>query len=230
MTCAAWPITWPCDINGVNPDALEQAQALAQQLLWALSGYRLGVCDYHEAIRPQCQDRCVAPYKGTDGLWYNGGVADCCELLMAHRPVWTVTEVIELGRTLTTDEYVLEGNYLRRRYACWACGALCDDAPIEVRYTAGTPVPPGTALVMGEVGCEYLAALDNRPCKLPSRATSISRQGVTVELGSPDDFLNAGRLGLPLTDAWLTGVNQGGLKGPSKVYSPDLPRATAIRG
>lgn len=229
MTCTAWPVTWPCDTTDVDPTVVEQAVELAGQLLWALSGYRIGVCQFHEGIYPQCGDTCVAPYKGSDGLWYNGGIADCCKLLLAHRPVQAVSEVKVLGVTLDPGDYTVQGGYLKRRFSCWPCAWECDDAPIEVRYEAGVPFPSGTGLVVGEVACEYVQALQGRVCKLPSRATNISRQGVNVQLASPEEFVKAGKIGLPMADAWLTTVNRGALQSASKVFSPDLPKAYAIR-
>ena len=230
MTCEAWPITWPCDINGVSQEALDTAQSLAQQLLWALSGYRIGVCDYHDAIHPECLGTCPIPYKGPDGNWYNGMFwTDCCKLLLDHRPVWEVTEVALFGQVLDPSFYALQGNYLMRRDVCWPCGPECTDAPITVKYSAGVPFPAWADVVMGEVACEFLAALDNKPCKLPSRVTNISRQGISVTLGDAADFIGKGKLGLPLADAWLTAVNGTALRMPSKVFSPDLPKSYAVR-
>ena len=230
MTCEAWPVTWTCDVNGISPQALDAAAELASQLLWALSGYRFGICTYVEGIYPAGCDSCVAPYKDLNGEWHNGGVADCCRLLMKHRPVSKVNTVTELGRILDAGDYVMQGGYLKRRFACWPCAWECDDAPIHVDYMAGVPFPIGTEVAMGEVGCEMLAAMQGNVCKLPSRAINVSRQGVTVEMGAIGEFVKAGKIGLPLTDAWLTSVNQGVLQVASKVFSPDLPGAYSIRG
>jgi len=104
----------------------------------------------------------------------------------------------------------------------------CDDPPITVSYRAGVPFPSGTDLAVGEVACEVLAALQNQPCKLPSRAVSISRQGVTVDLQSADDTVARGKLGLPLADAWLDVTNPRALAVASRVYSPDV--SGSVRG
>ena len=97
------------------------------------------------------------------------------------------------------------------------------------------PFPAGTAAAVGEVACEYLASLQGRECRLPSSATSISRQGVTVVLASSDEFntlrpgLDHRRLGLPIADSWLNSVVGGGPRVASRVYSPDLARGIPTR-
>jgi hypothetical protein len=229
MTCEPWPIVWPCDTTGVDPALLDAAQSLAEQLLWAMSGYRVGRCTFREAFRPALTGECGVPYKGRDGNWYNGGRAgDCCHVLLSHRPVSSVTEVVDGGVILDAAAYALEGSRLRRRGACWTTSGPCDDPELVVTYEAGVPFPAGTGVAVGEVACEYLSALQGQTCRLPSRATSITRQGVTVTLDTAQDFIKAGRLGLPVTDAWLETVVGIGPRVPSRVYSPDLGRAFRV--
>lgn len=232
MTCESWPIVWPCPIEGISDDVLNLAHGLAVDLLQSLSGSRLGICSYTEAYRPAgTSGGCAGPYKDSTGNWRNGATwsRDCCRLLLSHRPVIEVCAVWDRGNLVDPTGYDVESGWLRRRGACWSCGDACDDPPVAVSYRAGAPYPSGTAVAVGEVACEYVAALENRPCKLPSRAVSIIRQGVTVNLGSADEAVSRGRLGLPIADAWLTAVNRRGLVMASRVYSPDLPRSSPAR-
>lgn len=231
MTCEAWPIAWPCDINGVDPDIIELATAAAQSLLWATSGRRLGVCDYADDVWPSCSCGCGGgPYKDASGAWRNsGGFYDCCRLMLAHRPIVAVTSVAEHGIDLDPAAYSWSATYLRRQGSCWPCADDCDDPPVRVVYTAGVPLPGSTALAMGEVACEFVAGFSGNPCKLPSRAITVARQGVTVELQSPDETIAANRIGLPIADAWLRVANPNGLTRTSRVYSPDHPRSTPVR-
>jgi hypothetical protein len=228
--CDAWPIVWPCPITGVDPALLASAKALAEQLLWSMSGYRVGVCTYREAFRLQATGACVAPYKDSRGYWHNGVQTDgmCCKVLLTHRPVEAIVEVIDGGWPLFPDQYALEGSWLRRRWGCWGSAFPCDDPQLIVTYRAGVPLPVGTDLAVGEVACEYLTALQGQPCRLPSRATSITRQGVTVTLDSASEFLNRRRIGLPITDGWLESVAGAGPRVASQVYSPDLPRGFRV--
>jgi hypothetical protein len=224
--CEEWPITWPCDTTGVDQALLDAAQSLAGQLLWALSGYRVGLCTFREAFRPAVSGTCGYPYKDANGNWQNHGNAEglCCRVLLTHRPVDSIDEVVDGGVILDPAEYRLEGSWLRRRGACWTTSFPCDDPELLVTYQAGVPFPAGTAGAVGEIACEYLSALQNQVCRLPSRATSITRQGVTVTLDTADEFIKRGRIGLPVTDAWLEAVVGIGPRVASRVYSPDLPK------
>lgn len=226
--CEEWPITFPCDTTGVDTGLLDAAESLAGQLLWALSGYRVGVCTYREAFRPARDGGCGYPYKDRYGNWQNNGHAGglCCKVLLSHRPVQSITEVVDGGAVLNPHEYRLEGSWLRRRGECWTSSAPCDDPELVVTYLSGVPFPAGTDVAVGEVACEYLLALQGQPCRLPSRATSITRQGVTVTLDTAEEFIKRGRIGLPITDAWLEAVVGIGPRVASRVYSPDLPKAT----
>jgi hypothetical protein len=228
--CEEWPIVWPCVIANADPDILDAAQSLAEQLLWALSGYRVGRCVFREAFRPAAAGGCGFPYKDENGYWRNGGRtgSSCCRVLLTHRPVISVTSVTEPGHLLDPAEYVLEGSWLRSRNGCWPMAAECEDPELQVTYLAGVPFPAGTAAAVGEVACEYLTALEGGQCRLPSRATSITRQGVTVTLDTAADFVARGRIGLPITDAWLESVVGVGPRVASRVYSPDLPRAIRV--
>jgi hypothetical protein len=226
--CEEWPVAWPCQTAGVDPVLLDAAQSLAGQLLWALSGYRIGRCTYRESFRPALTGDCGYPYKDVHGNWQNNGHrgGECCRVLLSHRPVDTITEVIDAGAIVDPVDYSLEGSWLRRRGQCWTTSLPCNDPELIVTYQSGVGFPPGTASAVGEVACEYLSALQGDPCRLPSRATSITRQGVTVTLDTSDAFIKRGRIGLPVTDAWLETVVGIGPRVPSQVYSPDLPRGT----
>lgn len=229
MACEEWPVEWPCDTSGVDQALLDAAHDLAVQLLWSLSGYRIGVCTYREAFRPAASGACGFPYKDSNGNWRNNGrLGDCCRVLLSHRPVQSITEVEVEGDVLDPDEYALEGSWLRSRNGCWPVVARCDDPALIVTYEAGVPVPAGAAVAVGEVACEYLDAMQGKPCRLPSRATSITRQGVTVTLDTAADFVDRRRIGLPITDAWLETVVGAGPRVASRVYSPDLARGFSV--
>ena len=223
--CAPWPIAWPCPTEGVPQETLDSAQSLAGQLLWALSGYRIGLCTFREAFVPSSNGGCPVPVNHGYGRWTNSYVGNCCRVLLTHRPVEAVSEVSDGGTVLDPAAYALEGSWLRNRLGCWATVGVCDDPELIVTYQAGVPFPPGTAGAVGEVACEYVTALSGGQCRLPSRATSITRQGVTVTLDTAAEFVGRGRIGLPVTDAWLETVVGIGPRVASRVYSPDLPKA-----
>jgi hypothetical protein len=233
MTCEPWPVDWPCCVDNVSGERQDAAAQLAATLLGAMAGGRiLGACTYHEDYLPTAGGgECGVPYLDGAGHWHNGGRGgNCCRILLEHRPVRSIESVTVAGIVLDAADYRLDGGWLVRVGACWPISAaMCDVPTVRVEYTAGAGWPAGTALAVGEVACEYLNAMDGKACKLPSRAVTITRQGVTVNLGDAGDFIAAGRLGLPIADAWLRAVNPTGHKVRPKVYSPDLPRMSRVR-
>jgi len=225
--CEEWPVTWLCDVTDKTPEQLAAAQQAAIQMLWSYGGRHVGRCTYVESYWPPCASGCGGPWKSSDGHWHNGNLHDCCRILLAQQPPAEILSVNEWGTVLDPEAYALDGAYLRRRGACWSCVDDCTDPPVTVEYTAGFPLPGTTGLAVGEVACEILHAMEGGLCKLPSRAISITRQGVTVQLASVDDLTKQNRLGLPLADAWLQLVNPNALTTRSKVFSPDLARRGA---
>lgn len=230
MACSEWPIAWPCEVPEPLTDQYVQAASFASMVLWSLSGRRLGVCSYTEGYWPECAAECGQPYKGSDGLWRNGGAAsDCCRILVAHRPIVAVEQVMVDGIVMDPASYDWSDSYLKRMGACWPCGLDCEDPPVAVAYTAGFGYPAGTEAATGELACELIKGWNGDPCRLPSRAVSVSRQGVTVQMADPGAFITNGLIGLPLVDLWLRALNPNGLKRPSRVYSPDLARVERLR-
>jgi hypothetical protein len=62
-------------------------------------------------------------------------------------------------------------------------------------------------------------------CALPDRVTSVSRQGVSYTILDNQDFLENMRIGIYEIDLFLKTANPVKALAPSKVFSPDMPRA-----
>lgn len=233
MTCNAWPIVWPCADKPAKSTELHEAaaQQAAQSLLWARTGRNLGLCRLTESYRIG-RTGCYLPMPDGGevvlGTWHRDhhhGV-----LFLEQSPVQLVHSVTVDGVVLDSSGWRLTGQRLERIAARWGTEVVVD-------YTHGVPLEGelwgSAALAMGEVAYEYLQAFCGGPCKLPSRATSITRQGVTVTLGAPLPAPAAGRgpmlLGLPLADAFISALNPAGLTSRSQVYSPDVPTARRER-
>jgi hypothetical protein len=187
-----------------------------------------------------------------DLVWHNGGRGGpCCAINLVSLPVQHVVDVREFGQVLPETAWWLESpGLLMRRGSCWPVALSCDPAPVEVTYQWGVPIVapvdavaadpdgeppvvgvdavPGSELwgmvaaAMGEVTVEVMHAMCGRPCKLPSRAITITRQGVTVQLADPTTTLESRLLGLPLADALILTVNPNRKQARSRVYSPDM--------
>jgi hypothetical protein len=129
----------------------------------------------------------------------------------------------ERGISRAVDElYPGLVSYLMSTMGC--CEDDCQEPPVEVTYKYGIDVPALGELAMGELACEILAGLRGLDCRLPSNAVSVTRQGITVDLGDASTLYNEHRIGLPLCDAFIRDANPNRLKMQSSVHSPDLTR------
>jgi hypothetical protein len=75
----------------------------------------------------------------------------------------------------------------------------------------------------------YLLSIDSDECGLPERVTSIDREGLGIQLMTPQDFLDKGRTGLPSVDTWLALANPKQASRPSQVFTPDSPPGIGIQ-
>ena len=229
MTCTPWPYRWTCDtpLDDVEPELAAVAIAGAQDILWSLSGRRYGICETEEAYRPPC-DQCLPPYGGTFGpgveLALGREKRDCCKIVLTSQPVRQILRVEVNGEILDPDEYALDMNVLRRVGQCWPCGDGCEEPPVVVTYEWGMDVPALGELAMGEVACEILKALQGKDCRLPNNAVSVTRQGVSVQLGDSARLFEQMRLGLPITDMFLMQTNPARLHSRSTVHTVDTAR------
>ena len=226
MTCEPWPVSPLCDLSEVDDTVAEEATNVASELLWALSGRRFGNCSVTELYTTSCGNECGMPYKDANGNWYNGvvGTHECCSIRLDRLHVREVTEVRLDDTVLDPASYVLLGGLLRRIGACWPCELYCTEPRIAVTYGYGAPIPLVAELAMCEMVTELVSGMTGGTCKLPSRAVSITRQGVSVEMTGTLDLLNAGWQGMPLTDQFIKLTNPGHMVQRSRVYSPDMAK------
>jgi hypothetical protein len=98
-----------------------------------------------------------------------------------------------------------------------------------VRYDRGVPVPPAGLVAAGDLALDILRARQDKACRIPQRAQSVSRQGVDVQLVDPYELFSQGLTGLPAVDAWVAAVNPNRNRTRARVYSPDGPRSARIR-
>jgi hypothetical protein len=232
MECSVWPVSYPCDVSTEDDTIVALATSSAQSILWGLSGRRYGVCETTESYRLPCNSPCYLPWFDDFGPgveWrLTGGYPyrrRCCEIHLAQKPVRSINAVEVYGVLLDPSEYYLTNSgVLQRINECWPCDSECDVPPIEVTYTYGIDVPALGAMAMGELACEIIAGWTGGDCRLPSNAVSVTRQGITVDLGNAQTLFEQGRIGLPICDAFLRETNPGRLQQASGVYSPDLSR------
>lgn len=227
MTCETWPVRAnACDLG----EEAEVLTAWAQRILSSAVGHRYGICTYTERIWPEVRCSCLSPgsvlfaaLAASQDPLHAFWECSCCRLPLAHGPIRGTPTVTVAGSAFTA--FLVSGSSLiRNDGSCWPSGDGCAEAPIVVAYTAGIAPPPGTSLAMGELACELARAFRGEPCRLPSRVTSLVRQGVSMDFGDPAVFLGEGLLGLPLCDTWIRSGNRNKLPGRSAVLDPLAPQ------
>lgn len=247
MSCS-WPVDRTClPVAETLIDTQQQkdAEDLAVQVLWSLSGRQFGVCPV--IVRP-CRQPCGGLWGGSfygtpvgyplivawDGANYRNLMCGCgpkCSWISPNvvhlsatvgLPVQEVTEVVIAGVVLDASEYRLEGDLLYRVGADWPHQDLTQplDEPgtWSVTYTRGNPPPGGTAKLVGLLAKEFLAACSGGKCRLPRRVQSVTRQGVTYDMIDPTDIYAAGKTGISEVDLWLSAVN------PHHIMQPPVVR------
>jgi hypothetical protein len=103
----------------------------------------------------------------------------------------------------------------------WPLNTWTEPNRLFVEMRVGFDFPAGAARAVGELAWELLKACDGEECALPSRVSSLSRQGVSMNLIDSLDFLDEGWTGLPLCDRFIRSTNPNRLAQGSRVLSPD---------
>jgi len=217
-------VTYPCDVSAVTADILAQALSMAQSWMFALSGARIGMfTTTDDMYQAECGPRCFFPYKDAQGQWRNGlvGAHDCCRIEIFRQPVNAITQIKLSGVVLDPTGYVLTSNSVRRLDACWPCIDSCEAPIIQLDYTWGVTPEPLALAAAGELACEFINILVGSECKLPSGASQIVRQGVTVTRPNIESILSNGLTGLPIVDAFIRTYNPAGLRQRSRVIRID---------
>lgn len=232
MPSELWPVKWPTsfDTASSTAESIELAEHFAAAIMRFLTLERVG--GKTVTIRPGykwCQSRARSgPFRydfTLDSDYYlcvcsTGCGCDIEPYIELALPVGRVDEVRINDVVVDPSTYrVVDGKYLvmddGNGFA--TCGA------IEVTYLNGYPVDLMGQYAAGALAMEYLRAIDgDKKCRLPSGITSITRQGISMEMTTglfPD-----GLTGITEVDAFVNLWNPNGLKIRPKVYSPDTAR------
>ena len=202
-----WPIDPKClpPITDENRSQMREALDTAVLVLWALTGRRFGVCPV-EYVLPRRDTHCGPRPSLVDGQWFNHAAGGARDVVLPG-PVDSVTRVLDIaGRELPVP--VVDGDMLR-------------DVPAGahiVEYLRGEPVPAGAAERVAILARErYLQCIGDSRCRLPRNTTSVTRQGVSVQMPTPQEIIDSGSTGLPEVDLWVRALNPNGLSSSSEV-------------
>lgn len=223
----------------------------ASEILYALSGRQYGgFCQ--ETIRPCAGGAALPGFAWSrwsypwipakfGATWLNIGPACGCHIAwdcgcsgipqvnLGRSDVQQILRVNIDGTDLSASAYRLdEGRFLVRTDGdYWPC---CQDLSkdlgeigawyIELEY--GRQVPQMGAEAAKKLACELVKACVGEDCALPSRVTSVARQGVSFAILDPQDFLSDGRTGLYEVDLFLKAVNPNGLARRATAWGPGL--------
>ena len=150
------------------------------------------------------------------------------QVRLRHKPVISIERVTTPEGDLTPEiDYLLANDaYLvRPNRGTWNL-----DCGIEVEYTYGTLAPAMGRQAAIALGNQFVLAYEGSDnCTLPDRVTSISRQGVSLTVLDPQDFLKDGRTGIYEVDLFLAVANPSKALKRAKVFSPDKPRGERRR-
>lgn len=225
------------DLSSDNVEAFEAAADFASDVLFALSGrqYR-GECG-PVTVRPcSTRNRCFAPYQA-DSI-RECGCGGLSFALLPGYPVLSIAQVKIDGAVISPDEYRLDDRRKLVRLAdgfgasqVWpSCQRLdLDDTEEQtwsVTYYYGVAPPASGAAAAAQLGCELYKACapGTGECAIPTGATRVTRQGVTVERESLTAFLATKQTGLVKVDAFLAAYGADGARRRPAIWSPDGPR------
>jgi hypothetical protein len=170
------------------------------------------------------------------GSWYNltcggcGGSCSCTPLSVAlmPSPVASIVEVKLNGAVLAASGYRVDNfrELVRLGGFTWP---VCQDMTLadtedntwSVTLQVGQAVPAIGALAVGELACEIMKACLGEACAIPRNASTVTRQGITIDFPSIYELLDRKLLGLYAADLFVSTYNPHGLTAAPMVYDVD---------
>ncbi|WP_428950954.1 hypothetical protein [Streptomyces sp. cg35] len=128
-------------------------------------------------------------------------------------PVHKVVGVVVDGTELPADAYAVydQRDLVRLDGKGWPCCQRLDKPLTEpgtwaVNYERGKPLSVAGRRALGALACEFTRLCVGDKCRLPSRVTNVSRDGVTWQI-DPSTFYAEGLTGITEVDLWIKAVN-----------------------
>lgn len=165
--------------------------------------------------------------KSSLGSWIGYGL-NKLKLHLKHGPVRKVLEVVELGAVVPQSSYTLRDNSFikKKNNLPWI---MNDFTELLVTYEYGAKPPKAGKQAAIRLANEFLLFESNDDrCALPAAVTSIQRQGVSVTVLDPQEFLMQGRTGIYEVDLFIRTANPKKALKKSKLYVPGRVRGERI--
>lgn len=245
-----WVIPDPlcCDTWDTLDPAVQAAAAdYASLVLWAATGRRFGLCEV--AVRPCGMKRCddgLGEFFGWEwgggtwspyifnGTWFNcvcPGICCCeprCQVRLAG-PVDSIVSVTIGGVVVDPGAYRVDDRHwlVRTDGDCWPFCADLDtddgDNVFIVTYMRGDPIPTTLLTAASTLECEWAkACTGDGSCRLGNNVTSLARNGVTINMTTPDELLSAGLTGIFEVDQVIRALNPYGNRERRRIKAPEL--------
>jgi len=240
----------PClgDGTPIDQSIIDSAILASSQFLYAATGRQFGCCS--GILRPlcisQCPNDCTGlsdsgygfpwfPLHQADGEWVNVTCSqmnctcvDLCEVPLPY-PTCSIQEILIDGVVIPSTEYTITNFNKLIRTKANGCWPSCNDLSLptsepgtwSIQLTWGRPLPELVRLAAAEFACNLIKKCVGKPCDLPQRLSSISRQGMNATFLDPMEFLKDGMTGIFLVDLAISTYNPQRLYKKPWVGSPD---------
>lgn len=222
-------------LSALSDEQLAEAAQSATDLLWALSGRQYAGPRVARVLlyAPRC-DWHRRSHSTHDGFWgnphearewtLNGLGCSCVSVTLPDAQVVKVLSVSIDGVTVPPETYRLDDRRtLVRLDSSWPLSSHEADERLAVTYVHGVDPPAGGRRAARALATSYAkAAL--KGCGIPSRATSVTADGITIVLDDLDTYRQGGT-GVTEADSWIVSVNPHRNTRRASVLSPDGVRA-----
>lgn len=197
---------------------------VASDLLFNLTGRRWNGGGATHTYRPDPQERC----------WRNSASM----LRLPRFPATSITSVKVDGATVAAGRYRIDDRrwlvYVPATDGTETLGGWPSvqrlDLPStaqgtwEVTYVYGAAPPRGGAAAAASLAVELALSCQGKKTRLPSRVTSLTRQGVTLAVLDPLTLFDDGKTGVAEVDMWVANVNLAARRGHPTVWIPGKRR------
>jgi hypothetical protein len=216
-----------------------RALEVAVRALWALSGRRFGTVEL--TLAPYIPPPRTGWYDGhRRGLGLNSaggyaaggpGVCGPARVFRLPGPVVSVAEVVVDAVVLDPSAWNLDpdGALVRVDGGGWPVAQDVYVPRWAVRYVRGILADAAANTAAARYALELARGATADPkCKLPARTRTVTRQGISLDLATPEELSEGGLTGVGPVDAWLRSVNPAGLSEAATIWSPAAVRHRVI--
>lgn len=249
---AVYPAAQPSGYAALTPEQRSHWEAMAAEFLNRWTGQRFGLSEVKlipcyrplrpttfQGLGPRTGGRRWFAYGAPWRLWCSACGQTCSCLapygIRLPGPVHEVLEVTIDGVTVAPESYELRryGHLVRIDGDRWpAFRSLTPRQEHEglgwrVRYVRGEPLPSAGGVALGILAIEFWKAYaGDRSCQLPTRLSSITREGVSVTVLDTFEDLQEGHTGIWAVDSWIASV----IHAPQRpvIASPDVARPRIV--